>query len=141
MDVLTSYNCFRRITKGNVSLIFEELAVHRKCIGNVWSEVFNALKQFPQFKDFERISAMYAEKVPLPKRIIKIFEAAPSTDSERECYEHLKRYVKSLDDSMLAGFLQFATGSNVITTHSIDIEFNATDGNMIWRAKSSKNTC
>ena len=97
MDVLTSYNCFRRII-----LIFEELAVHRKCIGNVWSEVFNALKQFPQFKDFERISAMYAEKVPLPKRIIKIFEAAPSTDSERECYEHLERYVKSLDGWLFA---------------------------------------
>lgn len=135
MDLLTSYKCFRRVTKENVTLIFEELAHQEliqkpKYIGNVWSEVLNALKQFSQFKDFESLSAMYAEKVPTPKRIIKIFQATPSTDAERECYEHLKRYVKSLDDSMLAGFLQFVTGSNVITTHSINIEFNATDGNL-----------
>ena len=39
-----------------------------------------------------------------------------------------KKYIKSLDDNMLSGFLQFLTGSNIIAVEKIQVSFNSNEG-------------
>ena len=71
---------------------------------------------------------MYEEKRPTPKRVVKLLKAEPSSDVERTCLDHLKRYIKSLGESQLAGLLQFVTGSNIITVEEIQVTFTDTVG-------------
>ncbi len=58
---------------------------------------------------------MYTEKKATSKRYIKLVNVDPKSDSERACFDHLKRYIKSLNENTLAAFLQFLTGSDMIT--------------------------
>lgn len=71
---------------------------------------------------------MYDEKRPTSKKVAKLFTATPTNDCERECFSHLKRFVKSLDDNVICVFLQFVTGSNIITVNQIEVGFSALDG-------------
>lgn len=133
LDMLSSYKCYRQPTQENIQAIIEELAhqelVQRpKYISMAWSVELKVLKRFPEFCDFNSLCAMYEEKKPTSKRIIKLMHAEPCSDAERACLDHLKRYIKSLDDSKLAGFLQFVTGSNIITVKEIEVSFTNSIG-------------
>ena len=88
-----------------------------------------SLKSHPKLCDFNSLSLMYSEKKPTSKRIIKLFNVEPKSDSKRACFDHFKRYTKSLNENMLAAhWLQFLTGSDIITVEKIELSFNATDG-------------
>ena len=71
---------------------------------------------------------MYEEKKPTSKRVIKLIEAEPKTGADRACLDHLKRYIKSLEDNMLAGLLQFLTGSDIISVQKIQMSFKTNKG-------------
>ena len=133
LDLLSSYKCYRKPSKENIQVILEELAHQElvqkpRYIANAWSVELQSLQTCPEFHDFNSMSVMYVEKKPSSKRIIKLLDIELKSDSERACFDHLKRYIKSLDDNMLAGFLQFITGSDIITVERIKVSFNATEG-------------
>ena len=52
----------------------------------------------------------------------------PQNESERNSFDHLKRYIKSLDEVALKAFLQFTTGSDIIAVTEITVSFNSLDG-------------
>ena len=133
LEILSSYNCKSRVTKENMPKIIEELAhqeiiQHPKYIASAWAPIICSLKAFVEFKCIPSLKSLYELKRPTPKTVIKLFDAKTATDNERECFAHLKRFVKSLDISMLGVFLQFVTGSNVITVDKIEVEFTEEDG-------------
>ena len=74
------------------------------------------------------ICTVYERKKPTSKRVIKLLNAEPSSDAERASIDLLKRFAKSLDDSKLAGLLQFMTGSNIITVERIKVAFTDSVG-------------
>ena len=78
----------------------------------------------------EHLKEMYSSKKPTAKKIIKLLNGTPSSDAERQCFHHLKRFIKSLDDNLLCILLQFISGSNIISTEKIDLAFNTTSGNL-----------
>ena len=135
MELLSSYHCYRNPTKENIRVIFEELA-HQELIQKPrfvaysWSEELQLLSGFNQFSSFSSFSSIYSEKRASSKRIIKLIEADPKSEAERTCLEHLKRFIKSLDDNMLAGFLQFVTGSDIINVTKIILSFNSNEGHL-----------
>ena len=92
-------------------------------MATVWNNELQALKSFPEFCDASSLYKMYEEKNPTSKRVIKLLHAEPSSDTERMCLDHLKRFIKSLNESKLAGFLQFVTGSNIVTVNQIEVAF------------------
>ena len=59
---------------------------------------------------------------------MKFFWAEPSNDAERQSLEHLGKFVKSLEGKALNKFLQFSTGSDVITTDGIKMSFSSPEG-------------
>ena len=133
LEMLSSYKCYRQPTHENINVIVEELAHQEliqkpKYMATVWNNELQALKSFPEFCDASSLYKMYEEKNPTSKRVIKLLHAEPSSDTERMCLDHLKRFIKSLNESKLAGFLQFVTGSNIITVNQIEVAFNTSAG-------------
>ena len=133
LEMLSSYKCHRQPTHENIHVIVEELAHQEliqkpKYIATIWSNELQTLKSFPEFSDASNLYTMYEGKNPTSRRVIKLLHAEPSSDSERTCLDHLKRFIKSLNESKLAGFLQFVTGSNIITVSQIEVAFNTSVG-------------
>lgn len=133
LDLLSSYKCYRQPTLDGMQKIFEELAHQElvqkpKYIAVAWSPHLQPLRNYLEFSDVNTMTTLYEEKRPTPKRVIKLLKAEPSSDVERACLDHLKRYIKSLGESQLAGLLQFVTGSNIITVEEIQVTFTDTVG-------------
>ena len=135
LELLASYKCFRVPTNQSMpNIIFElahqELIQRPKYIANAWSPIIDHLKNLQEFKDIESVKEMYSVKKPTAKKIIKLLDAKPANDAEKHCFDHLKRYIKSLDESQLSLFLQFITGGNVISCDKIELGFNTTSGEL-----------
>lgn len=133
LDLLSSYKCYRQPTQDGMQKIFEELAHQElvqkpKYIAVAWGPHLQPLRNFPEFCDVNTLTTLYEEKRPTSKRVIKLLKAEPSSDAERACFDHLKRYIKSLGGSQLAGLLQFVTGCNIITVDEIPVTFTDTVG-------------
>ena len=69
---------------------------------------------------------LYEEKKPSVKRVIKLIESQPLDKAQEKTLGYLKQYIKSLDESKLAKFLRFVTGSDLIAVTKIDIQYNST---------------
>ena len=115
LEMLSSYKCHRQPTHENIHVIVEELAHQEliqkpKYIATIWSNELLTLKSFSEFSDASNLYTMYEKNNPTSRRVIKLLHAEPRSDSERTCLDHLKRFIKSLNESKLAGFLQFVTG-------------------------------
>ena len=67
-------------------------------------------------------------KTASPKKVLKLLSAQPENDSERESFDHLKRFLKSLNDRALSAFLQFTTGNDIIIFDSLEVTFVNVDG-------------
>lgn len=133
LDVLSSYKCYRMVTKDNMQKILEELAhqelIQRpKYVANAWFPIAKQLKHYKEFRNVDSLVELYEAKKPTPKKVCKLFSANPTTECQRECLDHLKRFVKSLDDNLLRAFLQFVTGSNILAVDSIEVAFSTEDG-------------
>ena len=135
LDLVSSYKCFRSRTKENLSqiisqLVHQELIQKPKYISNCWKPIIASLKSQPELASLDAMKELYETKKPTTKKVVKLLNASPSNDSERNCLDNLKRYIKSLSDNSLSTFLQFITGSNLVTVKSILITFNTLDGVM-----------
>lgn len=133
LKFLSSFKCFRVPTKETIHKIVQGLS-HQELIQkprytlNCWSPIVAHLKSDPSFKSKEGIKESYDAKQPTPKKVIKLFKAEPSSEQEHHSFDHLKRFVKSLEGKSLQRFLHFCTGSDVITCQSIEVQFSRDDG-------------
>lgn len=62
------------------------------------------------------------------KKVIKALKATPSNDSEKQSFDFLKKFVRSLDGPSLKIFLKFVTGSDALVTNHISVSFTPMDG-------------
>ena len=133
LEFLSTFKCFRMPSKDNIQKIILELA-HQELIQkpryvvNSCAPIVNALRSHYYFQTLEGLKGLYDWKRPTAKRLIKLFRAEPSNDAERQSLEHLKRFVKSLEGKALNKFLQFCTGSDVITTDDTEVSFSSLEG-------------
>ncbi len=133
IEFLSSLKCFKLPSQENIQEIIRELA-HQELIQkpryivNCWAPILRVLQDHQEFQTFEGLKEFYKSKTPSAKKIIKLFQAEPSNDAERESLAHLKRFVKSLEGHTLAKFLHFCTGSDIITCESITITFSTLSG-------------
>ena len=133
IEFLSSLRCFRLASQDNIQEIIHELALQElvqkpRYIVNCWGPILRSLQDHQEFQTFEGLKEFYKSKTPTAKKIIRLFQAEPSNDAERECLGHLKRFVKSLEGHSLAKFLHFCTGSDIITCDSITITFSTLSG-------------
>ena len=133
LEVPSSYKCYKNPTKENIEVIMTQLAHQElvqkpRYISNCWKPDISSLKSFSQFRSLDAMTEMYEAKKPTGKKVIKLLVANPQNESERNSFDHLKRYIKSLDEGALKAFLQFTTGSDVIAVTEITVSFNSLDG-------------
>ena len=133
LDFLSSYKCYRAPTKDNIRSIISELAHQElvqkpRYVSNCWAPIVDILRQDASFQTVQGVSQLYEQKHPTAKKIIKLFNASPANDAERQSFDHLKRFVKSLEGKSLGMFLHFCTGSDVITCDSIQVSFTTLEG-------------
>lgn len=133
MELLSTYKCYRRPTSENIlriscELAHQELIQKPKYISNCWKPILVSLKDQPAFSSLEAIKKLYEAKKTITKKVVKLLDATPSNDADRNCLEFLKRYIKSLNENSLKNFLQFTTGSNLLTVTSIEVNFNNLGG-------------
>ena len=133
LDFLSNYKCFRIHTKENIVQIVSELA-HQEIIQkpryvmNCWAPIIKSLIVFTDFKSVMALENLYDIKRPTAKKILKLINSKPETEQERQCLDHLKKYIRSLQGNSLSLFLQFITGSDIITCESIEVAFKVLEG-------------
>ena len=130
---LSNYKCYRIPTKENILQIVSELA-HQEIIQkpryvtNCWAPILKPLIAFPDFQSLVTLENLYDIKRPTAKKIVKLIKSEPVTDQERQCLDHFKKYIRSLQGSLLSVFLQFITGSDIISCDSIEVTFLTPEG-------------
>jgi hypothetical protein len=65
---------------------------------------------------------------PIAKKIIKILQPTINNDCEKQSFDFLKKFIRSLDGCSLKLFLKFITGSDALVTESISVSLLAVDG-------------
>lgn len=85
-------------------LAHQEIIQRPKYVANAWSP--NKLKCFEEFKTVDSLVRFYEAKKLTQKKVCKLLTSNPVIDAQRECFSHLKRFVKSLDDNLVSIFLQ-----------------------------------
>ena len=133
LEFLGTFKCFRAPTKDSIHAILNELA-HQELIQkpryvlNCWAPIVNTLCRDSKFQTLAELNELYESKRPTAKKIIKLFKAEPTDDAQRQSFDHLKRFVKSLEGKALCRFLHFCTGSDVLVCDSIEITFSSLEG-------------
>lgn len=118
LDVLGSYNCYRKPNEENIEdilcqLAHQELIQRPRYVSNCWAAILQPLKSRLPFQNMESILQFYEELKPTAKKVVQILDASPQNEAQRNAFAHLVRYVKSLGGNVSA-FLQFTTGGDVI---------------------------
>lgn len=135
LDLLSTYKCYRLPTRENIRLLLTELAHQEiiqkpRYIAHCWAPIISMLKKHPHFSCLKSISDAIVDMTPSTKKVIKALKVAEiKTDAERQSFDYLKKFIKTLDGASLKIFLKFVTGSDVLVTHQdITIYFTSIDG-------------
>ena len=133
LEFLSSYKCFHAPSEENINNIIFQLAHQEifqrpKYIASCWSEILKSLVVFDPFKSIADLKSMIEDKAASTKKVLKLLSAKAESDAERVCFDHLKRFVKSLSEGALVAFLQFTTGSDIVVCDCIEIVFVSLDG-------------
>ena len=106
LDLLSSYKCYRCPTKENIlqiicQLAHQELIQKPKYISNCWKPIVVSLKGQSEFASLEAMKQLYDAKKPTTKKVVKLLNALPSNDAQRNCLDNLKHYINSLNKNSL----------------------------------------
>lgn len=125
LEVLDSYGCWRRITAESFPAVLNEIA-HKELVQKLmfvidcWREVtLHSLSLTP-----ESLTSMCSDLQPTSKKVCPLIKCpVPLTPKQKEIGNHLKRFIKELDETKLQTCLHFCTGSDLVVTDSIFVEF------------------
>ena len=133
LDFLSSYKCSLSPSKENIMQIVSELAHQEivqkpRYIMNCWAPIVKSLITFPEFTSVTALENLYEVKRPTAKKKIKLIKSEPATEQERQCLDHLQKYIRSLSGETLSLFVQYISGSNVIAFDRIEVGFTTLGG-------------
>ena len=121
LDLLSSFKGYRNPKEQNVKEVIlelphQEIVQKPRYVANCWSPIFTIHKKLIMTPD--DLSKLYHERKRTPKKVVQLLEASPASDAERCCFDHLKRYSKSLEGN-ISTFLTFVTGSDILNCSTI----------------------
>ena len=136
LELLSFYNCYKKPTKENLSIVLQELAhpeiVQKpRYIANCCVEVVYASKSI--FNTIEQL--FYQSRLPTAKKVINTLKCDIRNDAQRAAFNHLTRYIKSLSKDDLMTLLRFITDSD-LAPDAIVVNFEE----QVFRAPSVR-TC
>ncbi|XP_065135175.2 uncharacterized protein [Paramisgurnus dabryanus] len=125
VEVLDSYGCRRIITAETLPTIVDEIS-HKELVQkpmfviDCWREVTHHQLSLSQ----EALTKLFSDLQPTTKKVCNLLKSGTDlTTKQKEVINHLKRFIRELDEIKLQKFLRFCTGSDLIVTDSIYVEF------------------
>ncbi|CAI5686053.1 unnamed protein product [Oreochromis niloticus] len=125
VEVLDSYGCRKRITAETLPTILDEIA-HKELVQkpmfviDCWREIIDSHISLSP----EALTKLFSELQPTSKKVCQLLKfAVDLTPQQKEVKNHLKRFIRELDNIKLQKFMRFCTGSDLIVTNSIYVEF------------------
>ncbi|XP_035996096.1 uncharacterized protein LOC118563930 [Fundulus heteroclitus] len=125
LEVLDRYECRKRVTAATLPDILAEIS-HKELVQkpmfviDCWREVTQPLIHLKSGE----LTKMYNDFKPTPKRVVGILNfPTEMTSKQAEVAQHLKRYVRELNEEKLGRFLRFCTGSDLLLSGIIEVEF------------------
>ncbi|XP_055051696.1 uncharacterized protein [Misgurnus anguillicaudatus] len=125
LDIMNTYECRRKVTASSLSAIVDEIA-HKELIQkpmfviDCWKEVTNGQISLSH----ENIEQLYKDLEPTPKKVIGFLKFPPGmSNNQAEVANHLKRYIREIDEDKLRRFLRFCTGSDLMVADAIQVQF------------------
>ncbi|XP_078799413.1 uncharacterized protein LOC144990249 isoform X2 [Oryzias latipes] len=127
VEVLDSYGCRRRITAETFPTILSEIA-HKELVQkpmfviDCWREItLQHLSLTPV-----ALTRLFSDLQPNSKKVCQLLKfPVDLTQNQKEVGNYLKRFIRELDEIKLQKFLRFCTGSDLVITDSIFVEFQA----------------
>ena len=109
----------------DVELAHQEL-IQRPCnIAQCWAPILRELEDNKPFKT-PSIVEFFSLRTPTARKVLRVINCNPSSHAKRQCFDFLKKFIRSLDASALETFSKFITGSNNMPSSSGI--FSSTDG-------------
>lgn len=134
IDFLERFNARRVPVKGGrraivLELAHKELVQRAKFVIDSWKKPLQfGLGNMSSFSSVENIETLYESSKPTVKRVLNLFKAEPTSNSQRDVFSFLKRYIRGMDDEKLVKFLRFCTGASMICVEGIRVSFSSIDG-------------
>ena len=133
LEFLSSYKCFKVPTKDNIKKIIIELAhqeiIQKPCYeADCWNQVFKYNTSYHSIKSEADLQQLYVKSAVSAKIVVGLLQTNPATDAERASFQHMKRFIKSLECKDLGILLTLMTGSDVISVISIEVSYVALAG-------------
>lgn len=139
IETLSNLGCHRRANKANIKNIVHELAhtlVIQKpmFILESWSSILRHQLSHNSLHIIYEVNKVTSKSV---LTMIRCSEEELGIDKEK-VLGFIKKFIREADFNILTSFLRFATGADVITCDSIQIEFNHLEG---FQRRPISHTC
>ena len=102
-------------------LAHKELVQKPQYVADCWKEIILMLTG--SFPTVESLLDFYSQLTPTTT-----IDCQASNQEERDSLKFLKRFIKGLDSRMLATFLHFFSGSDLMLLHSWQVSFTNIEG-------------
>ncbi|XP_061152004.1 uncharacterized protein LOC133166039 [Syngnathus typhle] len=125
VEVLDSYGCRKIITPETFPTILQEIA-HKELVQKPMF-VIDCWREVTFHHDFispDALNKLCSDLQPTSKKVCQLLKFPNDlTSKQKEVVNHLKRFIRELDELKLQKFLRFCTGSDLIVTDTILVEF------------------
>ncbi|KAK0142181.1 hypothetical protein N1851_020117 [Merluccius polli] len=125
MEVLENYECQKMVKAETLPQILKEIA-HKELVQkpryviDCWKEEMHGKVNIAH----DDLLARYHALRPNPRRVQGLLDFQEvMTSKQREVENHLRRYLRELDEDHLGKFLRFTTGSDLISCTKIQVVF------------------
>jgi len=130
IELLSTFDCKRIVTESTVlktmtELAHQEIIQRPQYVTECWRPILAALTE--SFPTVESLICFFSQLTPTTSKVVSTIDCQPTNDRERHAPKFLKRFIKGLDSRMLATFLRFVTGSDLMLFHSWEINFTQLD--------------
>ncbi|KAK3097567.1 hypothetical protein FSP39_010956 [Pinctada imbricata] len=123
-DIFSQFDLKRVPRQTNMDRIIREMA-HKELIqaamfvSDCWYPVLRGL-HLP----VEKLLSLYKDLIPNPRRVLSLLKFPDDLCADGQTTSnHLKRFIRGLDDNLLTRFLRFCTGADLLTEGSITVSF------------------
>jgi len=143
-EIMEQFKCRTLVKPENINVVIQEIAkqeLYQKphIMASCWADKFTVLKN--HFKNPEDLISLYDKLEPTNKKVIALIDGNPATEAERECLSFFKRYIRSLDSSLLKRLLSFMTASELIIVEKIEIIFINNNNKSSFTRRPIAHTC
>jgi hypothetical protein len=131
VDFLGDHDCRKIVSTENFKTLLQEIA-HKELIQEpsfivrCWQPM---LSNISITISHVQLHLMYLDRMPSGKQLAKLFDFPDNMNAQQQsAADHLKRYVRNLDEKDAKAFLRFCTGFDIIMCSKIVVAFTSTCG-------------